>query len=508
MFIPLTGGAYQARSVIASAQRCVNLYPEVNPQESQNPAPVTHYPTPGLRLLAQSPTVAPVRGTYLATNGDLYACIGTKLYFVANDWTFTLVGTVADRATPVSMADNGLVLVLVDGSSSGYAVNLASGLRQFGSISGAAFYGADRVGFLDTYFVFNRPGTNQFYISLSMADYAMLTGGAAFDALDIAAKAGSADPIVATVIKGREMWLIGSLTTEVWTNTGAADFTFGQIPGVFINHGCMAKYSVALHDVFAFWLAQDRDGGCVVVRTNGYMPERISTHAIEAEISGYAVKNDAIGYCYQQQGHAFYVLTFPTANKSWAFEMRTGQWHELASTDNNGGMNRHRANCIAYAYGENVVGDWQSGRLYALDPDEFTDDGRPIIRVRTFPHLVADGDRVIYSSFIADMQVGALGGTKTARAAEDDFSSDFSRSFGPLPPVKSEPMVSLRWSDTRGASWGNPVMQSLGSAGEYPTSIQFQRLGMARDRVFELSWSAPARTALNGAFISKKKNRT
>jgi hypothetical protein len=34
MQISLLSGAYEARSIIASAQRCVNLYPQVNQLES------------------------------------------------------------------------------------------------------------------------------------------------------------------------------------------------------------------------------------------------------------------------------------------------------------------------------------------------------------------------------------------------------------------------------------------------------------------------------------------
>jgi hypothetical protein len=33
-------------------------------------------------------------------------------------------------------------------------------------------------------------------------------------------------------------------------------------------------------------------------------------------------------------------------------------------------------------------------------------------------------------------------------------------------------------------------------------------LGMARDRVFKLQWSAAVKTALNGAFIRMKECRT
>jgi len=63
------------------------------------------------------------------------------------------------------------------------------------------------------------------------------------------------------------------------------------------------------------------------------------------------------------------------------------------------------------------------------------------------------------------------------------------------------PMISLRWSDDRGASWSQPLTQPLGQAGQTEINLQWRRLGMARDRVFELSWSSPVKTALNGAFI-------
>jgi hypothetical protein len=55
-------------------------------------------------------------------------------------------------------------------------------------------------------------------------------------------------------------------------------------------------------------------------------------------------------------------------------------------------------------------------------------------------------------------------------------------------------------------SWGNPVQRSLGKEGEYIKSVQWRRLGMARDRVFEISWSAPVKTALLGAWVEAQSN--
>lgn len=68
-----------------------------------------------------------------------------------------------------------------------------------------------------------------------------------------------------------------------------------------------------------------------------------------------------------------------------------------------------------------------------------------------------------------------------------------------LTPPPVSPAMGLRWSDTRGASYGNAVAQALGT--NPLTQLQWNRTGYARDRVFELFWSAASKTALNGAFI-------
>jgi hypothetical protein len=502
--VPLSGGAYQSRSVIGSAQRCINLFPESNPPEGDAPVPVTHYPTPGLRLLTAGQQTTICRCIYEATTGEAFRVVGDTVYAIATDWSETAIGSVSPLSlrTPVSMIDNGQVLLIVDGTPNGYVFDLTA--RTFGKVNDPAFYGADRVEYLDTYFVLNRPGTNQLYWSLSEVSYANLTGTitspqtyAAFDPLDVAAKTGSPDNIATVVAVHGDLWLLGeNVGTEIFTNTGAADSTFERQPGAFIEHGCAARYSAARQDVSVFWLSKDREGQGIIVRGAGYDLERISTHAIEAAIQAYSKIDDAIGYCFQQQGHAFYVITFPTADVTWAYELKTKQWHELAWSDQNGGLHRHRANCCAFAYGQNIVGDWQNGSLYALDPNVYTDVGQPIVRIRTFPHLLNDGKRCSYRTFIADMEVGTL---SNAGLQLSDFDLDFASDFGPI--VDTDPKISLRWSDTRGASYGNPVIRSLGSGGQYETSPAWWGLGLARDRVFELSWSAPVRTALNGAFV-------
>jgi hypothetical protein len=69
----------------------------------------------------------------------------------------------------------------------------------------------------------------------------------------------------------------------------------------------------------------------IVYRANGYTAQRISTHAVEWQIQQYGNLSDAIAYTYQQDGHSFYVLIFPSANTTWVFDVATSLWHERAA---------------------------------------------------------------------------------------------------------------------------------------------------------------------------------
>lgn len=501
--MPLKIGAYMARSVIASCQRCVNLFGEANPEDA--PVPYTYYPTPGLRPLSTPPVAGVGRGLYRASDGLLYGVVEQNLYLISAGWAWTLLGVLNDvRTTPISMADNQTTMMLVDGSGSGYTVALNSG--AFAVMSDSAFYGSPRVEFSDTYFILSKPNTAIFYTSDSNA--------ITFNPLNFATKIGASDRLVAAAVVHREVWLVGQRTTEVWINGGGTDFPYQIMNGAFVQHGCAAVYSIAQMGDALFWLSEDQQGGKVVLRGQGYQSQRVSTHAIETALAGYSTVADAIGYTYQQEGHQFYVLTFPTADKTWCLDIVSGQWHERMWLDGEGIEHRHRGMSAAYCYGENVVQDWETGALYAYDLNVYTDDGDPILRRRGFPHMGVNGGRVYYRQFLADVEVGrALGGAWQGQneiILGPDVVADTGLGVDSIPvflgvdngAIFVEPgKLYLRYSDTRGESWSDPIADDFGATGEFYKSVQFQRLGMARDRVFELFWSAPVRTALNGAFV-------
>lgn len=505
MRIPLTQGAYTARSIIANAQRAVNVYPEKNPADSVSP--FTHYNCPGLTPLSAALS-APARGLYWANNDSLYYVAGPTLYNVSAAWVLTPLGSLTTPTGIVSMADNGTSLVLVDGSSNGYEVNLTT--NAFTAISEMnnspsppqvyAFYGANRVDMLDGFMVFNQPGTRNFYCTYN--------NEIVFDSTYFAAKNGYSDNLVSILVTRREIWLIGERTAELWFDAGGSTFPFQIMPGPFVQHGCSAVASVAQVNGALFWLSQDQAGQNIIVRGEGYQVKEISTRAIEAELATYPTTADAQGFCFQQDGHTFYQLNFPTADTSWRWDESTELWHQPLWTDPNGQEHRHRAACAAFAYGVNVCADWQTGQLYKLDPSNYTDNGAPMYFRRGFPHLMKDGRRVIYAGFGLDIQAATSPNTMTQPGPFSLLSGGGNITtglggaiFSGPAPIDNAPRVNLRWSDDRGATYSQPVPQSLGATGRYLTYPKWNRLGMARDRVFEVYGVIPGKLAINGAFL-------
>jgi hypothetical protein len=473
--IPLTSGAYEAKSVIANAQRCVNLYPEANPGETKPPAPTTHYQRPGKKLIGAPSTLGVARNLYTASNGNLFATVGNTVYFIDLNWNFFPLGQIADGVNPVSMADNGQFagnqLVLVDGTISGYIINMTTLFMALLVDPTGLFTGADVVNYLQTFFLFNTiPNTQNWIISQS--------DSATFDALDIAAKATYPDSIVTIGVRQREVWLLGTQTTEPWFLSGAADFPFEAIPSTFVSYGCAAKYSQVFADISLFWVSKNKDGKAIIVKSEGYQATKISTFAIEQELQKFTTIEDAVGTTYQIGGHIFIKFTFPSGNKTYTYDLSTKQWFQEAWADTDGVLHRDRVLFHAQAYQTSVGIDWETGMLYEIDPETYTDNGDPVQYIRSFPTITAELKRITHWALMAYMETGTI---------ED--------------PNAPMPQLNMRYSDDGGHTWGNAVQSPLGATGEYQTVPQFQRLGMARNRVYELFWSEDMKTALNGVYI-------
>jgi len=504
MKTPILGSTYVARSVNAADARMVNLFPEIVPEAGKEPAFLNR--APGLNLLNTVGT-GPIRGLWAFSSNDGIGFVvsGNQLYKINNAYTATLIGSVGGNAGPVSMADNGTQLFIACNGPSFIYNNTTN---TFGQITDPDFPGAVTVCYLDGYFVFNEPNSQKLWVT-SFLD------GTAIDPLEFQQTAASPDGLIAVAANFREVWAFGTNSIEVWYDSGATDFPLERIQGAFNELGCAAPYSVAKMDNGLFWLGRDRRGQGIVYRANGYTGQRISTHAVEWQIQQYADMSDAIAYTYQQDGHSFYVLIFPSANTTWVYDAATQAWHERAGFVD-GNFTRHRSNCQMAFNNKIVVGDFQNGNIYSFDLDDYSDNGSIQKWLRSWRALPT-GTNTLKRTTQHMMQLDCESGVglnglvfnETIYLQTEDGEYLITESGDYLITEQeaiatqgADPQVMLRWSDDGGHTWSNEHWASMGKIGQYYKRVIWRRLGMTvklRDRVYEVSGTDPVKIAIMGA---------
>lgn len=376
-----------------------------------------------------------------------------------------------------------------------------------------AFSGATSVDILDNYFVYNRPNSQEFGSSDLLSPIS--------NGLNYSFKDGAPDDLVALIVDHREIYLLGYNSSEAWVDVGAVPFPFQRIPGTNTQHGIAAKYSISrLGNSFAY-VSQNLRGQAQIMQMNGYKPERISTHAVENSLVNQYI-SDAIAWTYQIEGHECYVVTFPSINLTWVYDIATQMWHKMMYWNNDGTYSRHRGNCACLFQGMVIVGDYENGKLYQLDQTNYTDDGQHVRRLRRAPHLVADLQRQYFDEFQIQFQpgVGNSGSFFVSNPANPNaiylgdsytisdtgtllIAVDGIYVLATQPVVLdnsvSNPQAMLRWSNDGGSTWSKEYWVSIGAMGKYKNRAIWRRLGVARDKVFEVVVTDPVKAVIVSA---------
>lgn len=373
-------------------------------------------------------------------------------------------------------ANLGQITISQPASGSPGAVPLTVTLAAFGQITDPGFMGADRVAFIDGWLIFNKPGTQTFYTT-SPVPYTLL-----FDPTFFALKDSSSDNLISLQEINRELWLIGERVSEIWFNGGGAQFAFQRIPGAAPPVGCAAIQTLTQMGDSLVWLAKNAQGENIVVQSQQYSWKRISDHGVEHAISSYPLTSDAFGLSYEEEGHLFYLLTFPTADKTWCFDASTGKWHErLSYTPDTGQFHRHRANCLINFQNLRLIGDYQEGKLRQMSRQFFDDDGDPLIAIRRTAPIWSRENR--------------------QRILMGSLQIEFTPGVGLQNGQGSDPQAMLKTSRDGGASFGTEKWRSIGKVGETRNRAKWNRLGMSRDTVFEVQFSDPVSRDIVGATL-------
>ena len=469
MQIPLTGGQSKSRSKNFNLTLRRNCFSEVSESENSK-TPTALVGTPGLKLFT---TVTPTsgstgRGMYVTASERLFTVVGSTLAEIDNNGVVTNRGELNTNNGPIHMVDNGLELIVVDGTN-GYLLTLATNifleinLTNFPASEGFPD-DATHVVFMDQYFIANQANTNKFFIS-------GLSDGGTWIADDFGTAEYAPDHIQSMETLRSNIWTFCDDTIEVFYNSGAATFPFKRVQGAVQEFGTLAKNSTAKMNNSVFWLGSNKDGNRVVFKSNGYNAVRISTHDIEAELAEMSELSDAVGFTYQQEGHYFYQLNFQIGNKTLCWDDTTQNWHDRTHRTSMGAIGRSRALYQSLFNETNYVSDYDNGNVYEYDLDTYTDNGEKIQRLFTLPHLHNNLQFVYFKNLQIDMETGV--GLVTGQG--------------------DDPQLIMRFSDDGGHTWSNNILGAIGKIGEYTTRLKWNRLGRSRNRVFEFSMTDPVK---------------
>jgi hypothetical protein len=460
--IPLAVASDAAASPAFSSQRLRNWYVETTPTRAKGPLAL--YCTPGAKPWATVGT-GPIRGGR-KIKGTLYVVSGSNFYKVTRAGVATLIGAVAGSGPVVMSVNDAAQLAIALSDGTGYIYDSTAGTLN--KITDEDFFGGPTVGYLNGYIIW---GTADERFQISAVD-----AGADYDALDFASAESSPDNLKRIYVDHGEVWLMGEETIEIWYNSGAADFPFAPVNQTVIPKGIVGRYCVGSLDSTVFWVGIDPEagGGPVVYRANGYVPERISTHAIERILATVTDFDQVVAVTYVQDGHSFFGLILPSAPAVF-YDVATGLWHERESY----GLGRWIGACHFYAYEKQLIGSYRDGKIFELDQSTFTDDtDLPVISELVSIPLGDDGSYHVMSAFQIDIEGGA--GLNTGQG--------------------SDPQMMLSYSDDRGFTWSNELWRSMGAIGNYGLRVVWRRLGQFRSRVFKIRISDPVKRVVIQAF--------
>jgi hypothetical protein len=449
----------------------VNFYLEPLPQAGKNRAAL--YPSPGFQSFL-SVTQVGTRGLY-ELNGRAFAVIGNGLYELFSNQTATFRGSVAQDSNPAQMVGNGAVgaQILIASGSNGYCFNLnANVLTQV--LTGDCV----QVAMLDGYGIALNPATSKFRLS-NLNDFIT------WDPTQFAQRGDAPDNWAALLVNIPDIWLIGQKTGVVYYDAGTFPFPFAPRPGATFKYGIVAPFSLSTAGGQVLWLSRNAEGAGIVVMAVGYTPQRVSTFEVESAISEYARTSsitDAEALMFQYRGHLFYVLTFPSANATWVFDLQTGVWIEWGKW--NSPMTRYdiwQPRVHAYAFGQHLVGDRNTGIIAAMDVNYGTElDGSVIRRMRIAPSLFNENREIPISRLELFLEAGV----------------------GTVSGAGSDPVATMQTSDDGGKTYLPERSASAGKTADFKRRVFWTRMGIPRDRVNKFVMSDPIPWRIIDAFIN------
>lgn len=455
--IQCVGPSYFLSDRKSAVQRAVNLYMREVEGVGENKQVVLDS-APGLTALIDFGVT--VRGSY-STDSRKFVVAGSTLYETTSGSAVSL-GSLLTASGSVSMKHGRDQLVIVDGAY-GYVFSLIN--NTFAQITSSGWRGSNWVDELDGYFIFSEPDTDQFYLSA-------IDNGSDLNALDFSSADANPDNIGVGKVSKRELYLFGTRSTEVWIDSGDADFPFVRYNSTPIDVGVVGPKAVIRAADTLFFVGQTERGSGTLYMFVGHQPVRVSTQAIEEQLADSTDISQCSMWTYQSKGNEFIGINAPGVDTTWVYDASSKQWHERAELVSGAWQPSRVSNVVILGTTHYAIG---LTKEYVQSDDALTLDGDPLVCERTWPHLMAPSAEMMNFRSLELQCTTGYGGN-----------------------------ITLEISNDGGFTWGPPLMRSLGAIGRWMERVRWMFLGAARDRVFRLRCSDDVPFVIHGATIDAR----
>ena len=215
--------------------------------------------------------------------------------------------------------------------------------------------------FHDTYFIMPAIGTNSWRLSDSNEGRNWPNNRFKVGAMQT--KPDNVQAVVRFPSKGNMIFVMGSIVTEAWFNTGAQLFPYQRNNQFNIDYGCIQAATVAYMDELVVWLAQNEKSGPIILASNGGMPRKITTDGIDYLFSSLQNPQDSQAFLYRQDGHLFYHINFYSDNLSLFYDFNTDKFYH--ASDHN--LNYFIASSVAFVNNQYYFVTRNNGNIFAFD---------------------------------------------------------------------------------------------------------------------------------------------
>ncbi len=455
--INLTGGTYKHKSLRLSAQVTRNFYPQRQEDDSTR-SPYILESFYGKKLFGTTALGAD-RGM-LEHRGVLYRVVGQLLFSVDNAGVHTNLGTIPGGERCILQGINANVVIVTAGRA--YQWDGATVTE----ITDVDLETPDSCAHLNNQMIYDGDGGR-----FGVSDVGDATS---IDGLNYATAESNADALIRVTTFDQLLYLWGEKTIETWWNDGVGNPPFSRVEGGIIPIGLGALHGVSHNDKLIYFLGDDND----IYALTGSTTQRVTTQPIAREIAGYSTVSDAQFDCFNLDGQWMLSAKFPSADKTWIYP-EGGEWFEWSSGTSGG---RNKASSYAFAYRKHLVADENTGDLFELDHDTFTENGDTIVRVRD-----------------SGVLHGGLLGVPGKKIEMDRFELIMQNGVGLLSGQGSDPKIIMQVSDDGGATWSTERFGSVAKLGEYVWKIEFFNLGTFTERIIRIKTSDPVYFSIHSA---------